>query len=80
MLMKGGVVPVRDRPTQVEVVTADALPSTEGIHGNEVKPWSKDASNDNTSAPRSLWARIGARWRAAPTQSCQRMLPRVALH
>jgi hypothetical protein len=38
-------------PAHVEVVAADALPSTEGVRANEVEPRPNDAPTDDASAP-----------------------------
>jgi hypothetical protein len=47
-------VPIRDVPTQVEVVVANASSSTEGVRTNEALPQLEDGTRGNLSVPGSL--------------------------
>jgi hypothetical protein len=47
-------VPIRDVPTQVKVVVADATSSTEGVHTNEALPQLEDGTRGNLLVPGSL--------------------------
>jgi hypothetical protein len=50
---ESGDVPVRNMPTQVEVVAANTLPGVESIHANEAESQPEDAARDDASAPGS---------------------------
>jgi hypothetical protein len=48
---RSGIVPIRDKPAQVEVVVVDESPGAEGIRANQVEPRPKDATDGDASAP-----------------------------
>jgi hypothetical protein len=52
--MESDIVPIRDKPTQVEVVTVDTSLGVKGIHAKEVEPRPEDVIVDDALTPGSL--------------------------